>query len=250
MKYIFGYPLAFIRAIIIFGSMIICMFLYGIVTLFMKHNDTKAFWLRRTWLRFIAIPVLNIKIEKRGNPIEDAALYISNHRSFADPIVICRYLDAFVIAKAEVADYPIINKGAELTGIVYVKREDKNSRSSTREKMIELITNHKNVLVYPEGTVGTDATTLPFKTGTFHEAASHGFSVVPIAIEYRDPCDMWTVPNFIAQYFHQFSKWRTSVKLRFGPNIKNSDPEKLVQESNNWINENLKDMQKGWSKVF
>ncbi|MBK7700798.1 MAG: hypothetical protein IPJ39_19750 [Saprospiraceae bacterium] len=39
-----------------------------------------------------------------------------------------------MIAKAEVAGYPIINKGAELTGVIWVDRNDQSSRTATRTK--------------------------------------------------------------------------------------------------------------------
>ncbi len=244
------YIVAFIRAIIIFGSILIFLLLYTLSRVIIKHNERRAFMLRKNWLRWIAIPVLNIKIRKKGDPINIPALYVSNHRSFADPIVLCRFLDAFVIAKAEVASYPIINKGAELTGIVYVKRENKDSRNTTREKMVSLVKNGYNVLVYPEGTVGKEKGTLEFKKGTFIEAAKNNFPVVPVTIEFSHPEDMWTIPNFILQYFKQFSKWRTEVKLHFGDPIRHEDGIQLANIAHTQINQQLSIMQKDWSRVF
>ena len=82
-------------------------------------------------------PILNMHVIIEGKPHDKPALYVCNHRSFADPLAILPYLDAYVIAKAEVASYPIINKGAELTGVLYVKREDSQSRNAVRDKMVK-----------------------------------------------------------------------------------------------------------------
>jgi 1-acyl-sn-glycerol-3-phosphate acyltransferase len=214
--------------------------------LFSKHTKERAFRLRKNWLR-IALKILNVKVKIEGKQVDYPALYVSNHRSFSDPLIVLRYLDAFVIAKAEVSKYPLINKGAELTGIVYVDRNNQDSRKATREKMIEVIEKGYNILVYPEGTVGKNLDTLPFKKGTFMEAAANGINIVPIAIEYKSSKDLWLIPNFLKHYLQQFSKWKTEVKCKFGPIISSHDGEQLHNEAYNWINSEIKSMQKNWS---
>jgi 1-acyl-sn-glycerol-3-phosphate acyltransferase len=183
------------------------------------------------------------------SPQKEACIYVCNHRSFADPLVLCRYLDAFVIAKAEVAKYPLINKGAEITGVIYVQRESKESRNAVRDKMIEKIKEGYNVLVFPEGTVGVEEFTIDFRSGTFFEAAEHGVSIVPVAMEFRDDKDLWLVPNFVGQYLAQFSKWSTQVKLSFGPKLNSMDGEFLKNESKKWIDAKLNEMHIGWSRI-
>lgn len=214
-----------------------------------KKTWKRAFRLRRNWLG-LANFFLNIHVDKVGDPPITPALYVSNHRSFSDPLILLEHLNAFVIAKAEVSSYPLINKGAELTGIVYVKRENKDSRRATRETMINTIRNGYNVLVYPEGTVGKNPETLPFKMGTFMEAAKEDIPVVPVAIAYKSPKDLWTIPNFIKQYLHQFSKWKTEVKLEFGPVLRSHDGQELHDQAYQWVNEKIREMQDGWSEAF
>jgi 1-acyl-sn-glycerol-3-phosphate acyltransferase len=246
----FWFFIALIRALIVFSTMFLVVGSYYLLSFIFKHTEERAFILRKYFLRYIAYPVMNLKVELIGKPTISPALYVSNHRSFADPIVICTYLDAFVIAKAEVAKYPIINKGAELTGVIYVKRDDKDSRSATRVAMVDTMKKGYNILVYPEGTVGTDKLTLDFKKGTFIEASNNDFPIIPIAIEYRDKVDMWTLSNFISQYFKQFSKWRTEVKLHFGEPIIAIDGIEASDKAYDWINGELSSMQTGWSRIF
>jgi 1-acyl-sn-glycerol-3-phosphate acyltransferase len=246
----FFHLVAVIRMLIVFPSMIGYMILYGLTRIFRRHNADSAFALRRLWLKTIGIPVLNIHVIKEGETYNKPAIYMGNHRSFADPIVVCRYIDAFVIAKAEVANYPIINKGAELTGVIWVNRNDKNSRQQTRGKLVETWSKGHNILVFPEGTVGTQPTTLPFKMGTFIEAAQNGIPVVPFAVEFRSKKDLWVLGKFIPQYFYQFSKWKTEVKFSIGSPITDIDGERLQQRTKTWINAKLAEQQKGWSEIF
>lgn len=246
----FFYLVAVIRMLIIFPSMVGYMALYGLTRVFSQHNADSAFALRRLWLKTIGIPVLNIHVIKEGTIHDSPAIYMGNHRSFADPIVVCRYVDAFVIAKAEVANYPIINKGAELTGVIWVNRNDKNSRQATRSKLVETWSTGHNILVFPEGTVGILPGTLPFKMGTFLEAAQNGIPIVPFAIEFRSKKDLWVLQKFIPQYFYQFSKWKTEVKFSIGEPITDTDGERLQQRTKAWIDAKLAEQQKGWSEIF
>ncbi len=249
MKLIF-YFVAVFRALFVFGFMSIYMLVYGISCIFVPHSAERAFRLRKHFLKYVAIPILNLKIEVQGKPADYACLYVCNHRSFADPIVLCRFIDAFVIAKAEVKNYPIINKGAELTGVIWVDRQNQHSRNQTRSKLVDTICSGYNILVYPEGTVGKERTTLPFRKGTFMEAAANGIEVVPVALEYRDKTDLWVIPKFLPQYFYQFSKWSTHVKVRFGQPIKDADGTNLHHISYEWINAEIAKMQDGWSRMF
>lgn len=241
------YLLAVVRGIFAFGIMSLFITAYGISCIFIPHTKERALKLRENYLKYIGIPILNIHIEKQGNPISTPALYVSNHRSFTDPAVACRYLPAFVLAKAEVANYPIINKGAELTGVIWVNRNDKTSRTAARSKLTDTILSGYNILLYPEGTVGKDAGTLPFRVGSFTEAAENNIPVVPIAIEYKSHKDLWVKEKFVPQYLFQFSKWRTQVRIRFGTPITDNDGEILCSKSYTWINEQLKEMRQDWA---
>jgi 1-acyl-sn-glycerol-3-phosphate acyltransferase len=220
---------------------------YFLSLIFSKHTKERAFRLRKNWLK-IALRILNVNVDKTGDSHNEPALYVCNHRSFSDPLVVLRFLDAFVIAKAEVENYPVINQGAELTGIVYVDRNNKNSREATRQKMVEVIQEGYNVLVYPEGTVGKNIGTLPFKKGTFMEAAQYGIPVVPIAVEYKSNKDLWLIPNLLKHYLQQFSKWKTEVKCKFGPAICSEDGNLLHKDAHKWINQELQKMQTNWSE--
>lgn len=243
---IFWYIVAAIRGLAIVLTMILFLLGYALSRIIFKHTKASGLRLRKFWITYVAFPILNLKVEVKGKPQSDAALYVCNHRSFTDPIAISKYLNAFVIAKAEVASYPVINKGAEVTGVLYVKRDDKNSRTETRKAFIDVIKGGYNILIYPEGTISTKKSPFPFKKGTFYEAVKEGVTLVPVAIEFRDKKDLWTIHNFIGQYFNQFSKWKTEVKLSFGPPLVAEDGEQLLNAAYNWINEELDVMQKDW----
>lgn len=242
--------LAIIRAIILVLTMFLFLLLYAISRIVLPHTKETAFALRRRWISWICLPVLNIKTTVSGKPSDGAALYVCNHRSFLDPAIMSKYLDAFIIAKAEIANYPIINKGAEVTGIIWVRRDSRDSRAATRQAFVDTIKSGYNVLVYPEGTISVEKESLPFKMGTFHTAAKEGFAVVPMALEYRDASDLWTIYSLPKYYIKQASKWRIETKLTFGPALTSADGEQLHTQAHSWVNAEMKQMQDGWTRAW
>ena len=246
---IFWNIIAALRGLGILVTMTFFLLFYAISRIILKHTKASGLNLRRNWITYAAYPILNLKVDVQGKPYDKPALYVCNHRSFTDPIVISKYLNAFVIAKAEVASYPLINKGAEVTGILYVKREDKTSRNQARRAFVDVIKSGHNILVYPEGTISTKQKPIPFKKGTFFEAAKEGITIVPVAIEFKNEKDLWTIPNFVGQYFNQFSKYRTEAKLSFGPPLLSDDGEKLLTDSYDWISNELTNLQKDWVDI-
>lgn len=231
--------------------MAIFLIFYGISLIFSTHTDKRAFRLRRNYLRLLCLPILNIKVELTGKHIDKPALYVANHRSFSDPAIICRFIEAFVIAKAEVAKLPVLNIGAKATGVLYVDRENQSSRNAAREAMINHIKAGRSILVFPEGTVGAQQYTKAFKTGTFREAAKNNIPVVPVTLEYQSDLDMWESRSLVSQYFRQFSKWTTYTKMHISAPILLNDPEQhaalVAQEE---IDKQMKEMQNGWSLAF
>lgn len=239
--------IAAIRAIIIVLSMSIMLLLYMLTRLILPHNDTTSFRLRRRWIRWFGKPVMGLRTEIEGRMAQVPAIYVCNHRSFSDPIVNSMAIDAYIIAKAEIASYPIINKGAETTGIIWVDRGSRDSRLATREAMVTAITEGRNILVYPEGTVSNKETVLPYKRGPFKTAAQNGIPVVPVVIEYRDEKDLWMTGSLMDQYFRQFGAWSTHVKMRIGEPLQSADDAFLYETVVRWTESTLKELQAGWS---
>lgn len=193
-----------------------------------------------------------MKLEVSGlEHIQDhPCLYVCNHRSFADPFYLCKYLHAYVIAKAELANVPLLAQGIRLTGVIFVNRDKKDSRSATRQAMVDSIESGYNVLVYPEGTTNGARTTKEYKPGTFMEAAENGYTVVPVAMEYRDERALWVGGSMEKQFIKHLGYWSNPAKMQFLPPIKGDDGKQLMQDAKDATDLALLDLQKGWSRTF
>lgn len=178
------------------------------------HSELHGFKVRRNFIRVVRF-ILGVKIEKHGTPHDQPALYVSNHRTLSDPLMMCDDIFAYVIAKAEVKKYPLLGKGASLTGCVFVKRDDKDSRGAVKETIRDILRHGKNVLIYPEGTVTVNKFSGHFKKGSMEVAMDLGVPIVPITVEYKNIQDYWRQDGLLKQFIQQFGKWRSHVYVRY-----------------------------------
>ena len=229
--------------------MIVYLGIYLGTSIVYKRTQKRDFRLRRNYLKLIN-PILGVSVKVSGKPHDGPALYVSNHRSFIDPFVVAPHVDVFFIAKAEVGKMPILSIGFDVTGVILVDRDSQNSRTNTREQLVEKLNAGYNVLIYVEGTTGAYQQTKPFKMGAFSEAAKNGFSIIPVSVEYKTKKDRWASGPIGKQYFRQIGKLRTHVKLHFGEPIQSDDRRVLSSSTKEVINKNLSLLQENFSEPF
>ncbi|MFN0036576.1 MAG: lysophospholipid acyltransferase family protein [Saprospiraceae bacterium] len=199
---------------------------------------------RRRWARNLLSGV-GLSVETEGDIPHFPCLIVSNHRSYLDPILMLRDVDAYPVAKAELANWPLIGKGAKLAGILYLRRESAGSRSGTLRQMMEKIEAGFSIIIFPEGTTSALRGTLPFKKGAFKLAAQGLIPVVPVALLFADERDFWVgQDSFLTHAKRRFGEKKIAVKLCYGPEIRSDDPEVLISESKAWMDGILTNNQK------
>ena len=239
----------FLRSILVLLNTLFQMTLLAIDSLIHGKSIERGFKHRRIWAKR-CLKILGIKMDEVNGSFEgQPALLISNHRSLIDPIIQLAYFDTFIIAKAEVSKLPIISSGAQMTGIIFVQRNRLRSRLGARNKTEEILKSGYNVLVYAEGTTGTDRVSSPFKPGTFAVASKSDIPVIPISIEYPDRKDYWYDKGMASQMIQQIGAWSTYAKMHIGEPIQMTDTKALMSRTKDTIDQNLLRMQSGWSNI-
>ncbi|MBK9107425.1 MAG: 1-acyl-sn-glycerol-3-phosphate acyltransferase [Saprospiraceae bacterium] len=244
----FGYALAFLRLLIIILTL---AFIVGVGITLHKLGllqQRHAFTIRSLYCKW-ALFILGVRVHKSGKlDLTPGTLYVGNHRSLVDPIVVFAYLtNGYAIGKVEVSKYPLINTGAMLSGVIYVDRDCANSRKSTREAIADLLSKGMSVLVFPEGTISTEVKAKQFRQGTFHAAAATKRPIVTFALEMGDPGrDFWYGDGLFNLYFQSFSKWRTEVYLHFFEPILGNSGEELTLQAAEMVGGKLEEFQKNW----
>jgi len=204
--------------------------------------------IRRDFVR-VLFPHIGIRMDKRGEAPDFPCIVLYNHRSYLDPAVVAYDTVGYGVAKSEVANWPIIGYGVEVTGVLFLKRENKQSRKYTLNEIAEKVKDGYIVFLAPEGTSHDLPTTADFKPGSFRLAAAAGIPVVPVAIEYRSRADYWVgADTFLAHFLRRFGEPYMDVSIRYGPAFKSEDAEALLTQTKGWIDAQLADIQAYYSQ--
>ena len=194
---------------------------------------------RRRWARNL-LKGVGVRLENEGVAPDFSCLVVSNHRSYLDPILMLTEVDGYPVAKAELANWPLIGKGAKLAGILYLRREHSGSRVNTLRLMEEKVREGFSVIIFPEGTTSGLPGTLPFKKGVFQIAAKTGIPVIPVALIFADKKDFWLgKQTFLSHAGRRFREKEICVKVCYGSVLQNNDSEDLLAQARNWIETRL-----------
>jgi len=214
-----------------------------------KTNLAKAMQIRIQLVK-TAQPILGIEIEKFGNVPTEPCLLICNHRSYIDPAIKHAFMPFMPVAKAEVEKWPIIGKAAKITGVLFVKRESKESRTNTRKAITNAIKDGHTIVIYPEGTTHINPTTIDLKKGTFIEAAQNGINIVPCAMEYEILEDAFIGDaTFVPHFIKVFGKKKMRVKLIFGEPTASNNFEELEAACKKFIDEQMVILRTQWDQT-
>ena len=117
-------------------------------------------------------------------PEGPGALYVGNHQSLFDLVVILsvmEYPTAF-LNKMELERVPLVGGLARLLGCVYINRSDLRQSVTAIRTASERMKQGLNMVIFPEGTRSKDGTMAEFKKGSLRAATNIGAPVVPVRI--------------------------------------------------------------------
>lgn len=127
------------------------------------------------------------EIGRENVPKDQPVLYIGNHRSAFDILLIyvrCHGLTGFV-AKKEMDSFPLLNVWMRYLYCLFLDRENIKEGLKTILKAIEYVKSGISICIFPEGTrnkAKSDLEMLPFHDGSFKIAQKSGCPIVPIAL--------------------------------------------------------------------
>ena len=235
--------LVFIFFVTTFGFLLVII--VGLLPIGNKYNI--GLKIRKVWSR-ICLAILNFQVEVWGQfPKDRNYLFVGNHRSSLDPFVFLSYGVGNPVSRGDVAKYPLVGKGAVITGIIFVDKESKSSRGATKEAIYKALEEGKSIMIYPEGKTGAQPLTTTFQKGSFEQAAELGVPVVPFAIEYENINDYWDhTDGMLVHYLKYLAKPRTKIRLSIGQPIAADNAWTLLRQSQLWVNDEIVKMRADW----
>lgn len=112
--------------------------------------------------------IIGLKVRVIGAPARRTAdgrpvVYVSNHSSWLDILVLGGRLDACFTAKQEVGRWPVIGTVARLGRTVYIRRQ-RSSTGRERDEMRARLADGDNLILFPEGTTSDGSRVLTFRS--------------------------------------------------------------------------------------
>ena len=149
-------------------------------------------WLRRrttTW-RFarrmlrLLFAATGMSFRRTGAPLPDGqALYVSNHPTDMDPLLLVSALDRPVSMTGKARLFRgLFGVFAQRLGVIAVEPGSLESSLASYQRMEALLAKGESIHIFPEGERRDTPGTYPFRLGAFKLAASAGVPIVPLAL--------------------------------------------------------------------
>lgn len=141
-------------------------------------------WATRTWTRvLVRAGGVRIVLHDAQRLAEGARVYASNHVSWYDVFVLASVIPHYkFVAKAELFRIPIFGPSARAVGTIPIERENRKAAFTAYAEAARRIRAGASVIVFPEGTRGSDYSLRPFKKGPFVLAIASQVPVVPVVV--------------------------------------------------------------------
>jgi len=147
--------------------------------------------LRRTrfiqhWARVVA-KLLGMRRESRRAPPASPFFLVSNHVSYTDIIAIAAQVPCVFVAKAEVADWPVMGSICRAVDTLFIDRRSKRDIPRVMKEIETILQEGRGVVIFPEGTSTSGASMIRFKPSLLEIAARAGIPVSHVCVYYETP---------------------------------------------------------------
>lgn len=153
------------------------------------HGVWRLFRLPSPWPRLVlglAARICGARVRTMGQHLGRDVIYLANHSSWLDILVIAGATGSAFVAKAELRQAPLVGWLATLNRTIFVARTDRMGIAGQIARVADAIAEGWAVTIFPEGTISGNDDLLPFKGSLLAplESPPPGVRVQPIWIDY------------------------------------------------------------------
>ncbi len=170
------------RVLFLIAALIVLVPLHYLYRVFAYGSPFPKLFLR------LAAAICGARIITVGVPLKRDVFFISNHISWIDILALAGTSGTAFVAKAELAEVPIVGWLSTLNRTVFVKRENRLGVAEQINALREALADNWSITVFPEGTVTDGQSLLPFKTSMLRvlEPPPPGVFVQPVMLDYGE----------------------------------------------------------------
>jgi len=169
-----------LRALALLGLLLVFVPLHYFYRAFAYGSPFPMLFLR------CAARVCGARVEVIGTHLKRDVFFVANHVSWIDILALAGASGTAFVAKAELAEAPLVGWLARLNRTVFVKREHRMGVAEQINALKEALVDNWSVTVFPEGTTTDGQSLLPFKTSMLSvlEPPPPGVLVQPVILDY------------------------------------------------------------------
>lgn len=148
------------------GLAILTMALVPAQLLFQMTNPTHPFMVSQIFYGLVG-KVLGFRLRTHGAMATDEpVLFVANHTSYLDIVVLGALIPASFVAKADVEKWPLIGILSKMQKTIFIER--KSSKVSGQKTFLQShLAEKRSLILFPEGTSSDGQRVLPFKSALF-----------------------------------------------------------------------------------
>ncbi len=127
-----------------------------------------------------------MRVRVIGTRLRSHVLFLSNHLSWLDIMVIAGASGSAFVSKDDVARWPVVGWLASLNKTIFVARTERKAVRGQADQLRSGLANGQPVALFPEGTTEGGVETLPFRASLLASLFPPlpGLKVQPVAIDY------------------------------------------------------------------
>jgi 1-acyl-sn-glycerol-3-phosphate acyltransferase len=128
--------------------------------------------------------IFGFRIVRVGAPLEVATMFVANHVTWADIVLLHSQKMMGFVAKAEIARWPVVGWMAARAQTIFHQRGSTESLGGVLQAMLARLRSGHCVGVFPEGRTRDGREVGPFHARIFLAAVESGAPVQPVALRY------------------------------------------------------------------
>ncbi|MFJ4637418.1 lysophospholipid acyltransferase family protein [Streptomyces hygroscopicus] len=150
------------------------------------------------------LDALGVRLEVTGGttlsaPGGTGTLIVANHISWLDVIALLAVEPVVMLAKREIAGWPLVGPLATRAGTLYIDRASLRELPCTVREMAARLRAGRSVMVFPQGITWCAGTGGSFRRATFQAALDAGAPVRPVTLDYVQHTTPTTVAAFVGE---------------------------------------------------
>lgn len=173
--------------VLVFFSLLCYVVLLTGVLILTGQPRRRANWQSRVlaiWARLM-MWTIGMHREVVGRPPGQTGLFVANHLSYVDIVLIAASMRTAFVAKKDVESWPVIGHVVKMAGTIFVDRQRHRTLLNANDHIALTLSAATSVVVFAEGSSTDGQSVLPFRASLLQIASSQGYPVHYGYLTYR-----------------------------------------------------------------